>query len=109
MSDDLISRKTLIEEIMSFRCSLTGLRSGKGMLALVADQYRKSILQIIEDQPTAFNKEKVIEEIKSWEKASHDAGIQSKYAGLDNKASGYYQESRAYHRAIEIVKKGGIE
>lgn len=40
MSDDLISRKTLIEEIMSFRCSLTGLRSGKGMLALVADQYR---------------------------------------------------------------------
>ena len=61
----------------------------------------------IEDQPTAFNKEKVIEEIKSWEKASHDAGIQSKYAGLDNKASGYYQESRAYHRAVEIVEKGG--
>ena len=50
----------------------------------------------------------MIEELKSWEKASHDAGIQSTYAELDNKASGYYQESRAYHRAIEIVKKGGI-
>ena len=49
---------------------------------------------------------KVIKELKSWEKASHDAGIQST---LDNKASGYYQESRAYHRAIEIVEKGGIE
>ena len=60
-------------------------------------------------QPTAFDKEKVIEELKSWEKASHDAGIQSTYAELDNKASGYYQESRAYHRAIEIVEKGGIE
>ena len=59
--------------------------------------------------PTAFDKEKVIEELKSWEKASHDAGIQSTYAELDNKASGYYQESRAYHRAIEIVEKGGIE
>lgn len=63
----------------------------------------------IEQQPTAFDKEKVIEELKSWEKASHDAGIQSTYAELDNKASGYYQESRAYHRAIKIVERGGIE
>lgn len=59
--------------------------------------------------PTAFDKEKVIEELKSWEKASYNAGIQNNYVGLDNKASGYYQESRAYHRAIEIVEKGGIE
>lgn len=51
MCNDLISRKALIEEIQSFRCSLTGLRSEKGMLSLVNDQYRKSILQIIEDQP----------------------------------------------------------
>ena len=66
-------------------------------------------LEDFDRQPTAFEKEKVIEELKSWEKASHDAGIQSTYAELDNKASGYYQESRAYHRAIEIVEKGGIE
>ena len=70
---------------------------------LEPDQIRKIVMSM----PAAFNKEKVIEEIKSWEKASHDAGIQSKYAGLDNKASGYYQESRAYHRAVEIVEKGG--
>ena len=69
----------------------------------------EQVLFDIENAPTAFDKEKVIEELKSWEKASHDAGIQSTYAELDNKASGYYQESRAYHRAIEIVKKGGIE
>ena len=66
-------------------------------------------VSIVEHRETAFDKEKVIEELKSWEKASHDAGIQSTYAELDNKASGYYQESRAYHRAIEIVEKGGIE
>lgn len=108
MSDDLISRKALMEEIQSFRCSITGLRAGKGVLAHAADEYRKSILQIIEDQPTAFNKEKVIEELESWEKASYNAGIQSNYAGLDNKASTYYQESRAYHRALEIVEKGGL-
>ena len=66
-------------------------------------------LEDFDRQPTVFDKEKVIEELKSWEKASHDAGIQSTYAELDNKASGYYQESRAYHRAIKIVEKGGIE
>ena len=69
----------------------------------------EDVQRIVSDQPTAFDKEKIIEELKSWEKASHDAGIQSTYAELDNKASGYYQESRAYHRAIEIVEKGGIE
>lgn len=67
------------------------------------------MLDMIKRSSTAFDKERVIEELKSWEKASHDAGIQSTYAELDNTASGYYQESRAYHRAIEIVKKGGIE
>lgn len=66
-------------------------------------------IKMVYEHPAAFDKEKVIEELKSWEKASHDAGIQSTYAELDNKASGYYQESRAYHRAIEIVEKGGIE
>ena len=75
----------------------------------VATDMAASMYMEIEETPTAFDKEKVIEELKSWEKASHDAGIQSTYAELDNKASGYYQESRAYHRAIEIVEKGGIE
>ena len=67
------------------------------------------VMDDIDEIPTAFDKEKVIEELKSWEKASYNAGIQNNYVGLDNKASGYYQESRAYHRAIEIVEKGGIE
>ena len=71
-----------------------------------AKDLRKAAQELIDRQPTAFDKEKIIEELKSWEKASHDAGIQSTYAELDNKASGYYQESRAYHRAIEIVEKG---
>lgn len=46
MSEDLISRKALIEEIRNFRCSITGLRAGKGVLARAADEYRESILWI---------------------------------------------------------------
>lgn len=65
--------------------------------------------ELIRRQPTAFDKEKVIEELKTWEKVLYNAGVQSKYAGLHNRASEYYQESWAYHKAISIVEKGGIE
>ena len=88
MSDDLISRKSLIEEIRNFRCSITGLRAGKGVLSRAADEYRKSILQIIENQPTAFDKEKVIEELKE---------------------EGCIIDDEKGNRAVEIVEKGGIE
>ena len=98
MSDDLISRKALVD---SLETSKAKVYEGKTIFEVMNE--------IISEQETAFDKESVIEELKSWEKASHDAGIQSTYAELNNKASGYYQESRAYHRAIEIVKKGGIE
>lgn len=101
MSDDLISRRDAIVIIENM---IFGVGKDLSKSYLLQDaKERIGRLNI------AFDKEKVIEELKSWEKASHDAGIQSTYAELDNKASGYYQESRAYHRAIEIVKKGGIE
>ena len=98
--DDLISRKALLKELREIMDEPHNTMFLMGIGAAVS---------IVEHRETAFDKEKVIEELKSWEKASHDAGIQSTYAELDNKASGYYQESRAYHRAIEIVEKGGIE
>ena len=104
---DLISRKALLKQFIVSD-------SGRRIPEYDCDNFPitisiKDVKDIIRKAPTAFDKEKVIGELKSWEKASHDAGIQSTYAELDNKASGYYQESRAYHRAIEIVEKGGIE
>lgn len=103
MSDDLISRKELINNIRKVihERGLFHACSGREVSSLIMCE--------IDNIPSAFDKEKVIEELKAWEKASHDAGIQSKYAGLDGKASEYYQESRAYHKAIEIVEEGGIE
>lgn len=91
MSDDLISRKALLEEIQSFKCYITGLRAGKGNLARAADEYRKSILQIIEDQPTAFDKEQVIEEL-TWHENALEPGV-----------------VKGLFIAIDIVEKGGIE
>lgn len=108
MSDDLISRKALLEEIRSFRCSITGLRAGKGVLASAADEYRKSILQIIEDQPTAFDKEKVTQELKS---NMESAQLAQSLVGTDlvqcgGFSYGYYNGVKD---AVKIVEKGGIK
>lgn len=70
-----------------------------------ADEYRKTVLQIIEDQPTAFDKEKVIEELEAtthWES--------SEPADDDGYIDDYYNnEVIDIDKAIEIVEKGGIE
>lgn len=92
----LIDADTLTEEIKSLRCTLIGLRAGKGVLARAADEYQKSILQIIEDQPTDFDKEKVIKELKRC----------SVY-----QFQGKLSDGRICHFSdvINIVEKGGIE
>lgn len=96
MNDDLISRKALLDEVKSFRCSITGLRAGKGVLARAADEYRESILKIIEDQPTEFDKEKVIEQLNRCRIYQFQ---------------GMLPDGRVCHFSdvIEIVEKGGID
>ena len=47
-----IDRKNLKEEIESLRFAITGMRNGKTMTNLALEEYRKSILRIIDEQPT---------------------------------------------------------
>ena len=75
MMDDLISRKSLLE------CAEY---DDKGRLVI---PYRK-----VENAPTAFDKEKVIEKIKE---IMNDESIRF--------------VDQAVNRTIEIVEKGGIE
>ena len=98
----LIDADLLTEEIKSLRCTLIGLRAGKGILARVADEYQKSISQIIEDQPTAFDKEKVIEELRSEASRWHESGVEFKDENEKGVAAGF-------RLATHIVEKGGIE
>ena len=98
----LIDADLLTEEIKSLRCTLIGLRAGKGILARAADEYQKSILQIIEQQPTAFDKEKVIEELKKYA----DIAFETDDAYGSEVA---YGEWTAYKQSAKIVEKGGIE
>lgn len=47
-----IDRKNLKEEIESLRFTITGMRNGKTMTNLALEEYGKSILRIIDEQPT---------------------------------------------------------
>ena len=86
MRDDLISRKSLIENLNKF----------------APEHYSALVNDLITKEPTAFNKEKVIEKMKKTEKrfcvsvrCSEDC--QNCEHGVLMKA------------LIEIVEKGGIE
>ena len=68
--------------------------------------------EAIAQQPTAFDKEKVIEELVELRRIEYDNSDEEPEL-LDGEE--IYDEGRsqgrfeAYHRAIEIVEKGGIE
>lgn len=51
-NNDLISRKALSEEISSLTMTITGLGAGKGVLRELLTEYRKTVLRIIDEQPT---------------------------------------------------------
>lgn len=61
--DDLISRSALLEELKDFRMTITG--SANAMALMVMDETKKSIMRMIEEQPTAYDKDKVVEQIDS--------------------------------------------
>ena len=84
---DLISRKSMID-------ILKGVDQ-EGLLTIF------QIIEFIEDRPSAFDKEKVIEKLKRLQVNSF--GYYNQHD--DEQAFG---ESSAYRAAIEIVERGGI-
>ena len=88
MSDDLISRKVLIAD----------MKSRKYIDKALCEIFET----VVDEAPTAFDKEKVIEELKN--KAEDSRKYWSEFDDEDA-----FGEMNAYTRAIEIVEKGGIE
>ena len=86
MNDDLISRKSLIENLNKF----------------APEHYNALVNDLIVKEPTAFDKEKVIEELKKHA----DIAFETDDAYGSEVA---YGEWTAYKQAEEIVEKGGIQ
>ena len=102
MSDDLISRKTLLDELDSLRIELNGISCRKEFKKTVKEVL-DTVKHLIEDQPTAFDKEKVIEKLKiSMSSVQSISGQAATFTFAD----GYYNGIKD---AIEIVEKGGIK
>lgn len=94
MSNDLISRKALLKELREIMDEPHNTMFLMGIGAAVS---------IVEHRETAFDKEKVIEELKA--NMSSAQGI-SGQAVTFMFSDGYYNGTKD---AIEIVEKGGIE
>lgn len=104
--DDLISRSALLDEIESLQVHITGLRSGKGVLADCMKEYKKSVLRIIDEQPTAYDAEKVVAELE--EMRNEDSQGCKDVVG--RKCFSYIDCGLCImDRAIDIVRKGGVE
>ena len=99
MSDDLISRRALLEAIdSSFVTPILKINMREEHKAV------SKIWEIIVNMPTAFDKEKVIEKIK-------DESISERFedVGISGNVYGHYsKEVIDTEEAIEIVERGGL-
>lgn len=94
MSNDLISRSALLEEINNFSMRITG--SANAMAISIMEETKKSIAKMVDEQPTAYDVDKVVERLKEERENAWD---------LRDGGARY----SAYDNVLEIVKSGGIE
>ena len=92
MSDDLISRKALLDR---FRYGDKESESDKAWICAVR--------RMIKEQPTAFDKEKVIDDLENLKNNLIDCN------DLCGECLEIECDQCALKKAIEIVEKGGIE
>lgn len=92
MSNDLISRSALLEEINNFSMRITG--SANAMAITIMEETKKSIAKLIDEQSTAYNLDKVVEQL---EKAKYEDDLYPCNLAVE------------IEEAKSIVKSGGIE
>lgn len=68
--------------------------------------YRKMVIDTIKNQPTAFDTEKVVEQLEKLKQ--HNKKL-SEGAYLEDDKSFYFCAYTNFAKAIDIVKKGGVE
>lgn len=104
MSNDLISRSALLEEINNFSMRVTG--SANAMALVIMDETKKSIMRMVEEQPDVYDVDKVVERLEEM-RLKREEQLR---ACVDNDMADYLRcKMSAIAEAIEIVKSGGIE
>ena len=90
---DLISRSALIKEIEGMYLYVSGVRSGKGLLSKTMEAYKKNILDVIKEQPTAYDVDAVVKELE-----------ESTVCGMFGAMFG-----KSDTEIIDIIRKGGVK
>lgn len=67
------------------------------------------IMTAFDNMPTAYDVEKVVEQLEDKLLSSSDAHAEAIVGMCGASANMYYGEKSAYTKAIEIVKRGGVE
>ena len=103
-----IDADKLKNDIMNIRYNCVGMRAGKVLLSDFAAQYREDILATIDEQPTAYDIDKVVEqledEISRYDKKYHKIVMQYHNIAANATLQG---NIHGFQKAIEIVKGGG--
>lgn len=89
---DLISRNKLLESFRKSYCGHLGMENSDGMITF------RSICRIINEQPTSYDVDRVVEELEERSK-EYNSGLR-----LHGKP-----EEMCTDEAIEIVKQGGVD
>jgi hypothetical protein len=111
MSDDLISRSALVKKLNTEEgCKDTVVNIPPNatineILNIGLKAYREILFEAIKEVPTAYDKEKVIEQLEEEKKTEHSLLV-TPCMPMDLK---YEHGEKCYKRAIGIVKAGGIE
>ena len=64
---------------------------------------------IIDNQPTAYDVEKVVAELEQQAEQYRNRGFEYEKHGYSAMADTYYAKQCSYLHAIDIVKAGGVE
>ena len=102
--DDLISRKAAYKAFSDYL--------NRNFIGEISSQTELSIGEIasvIKSIPTAFDKEKVIEDLTDWKNDAERWAAKYDEVGDTDNMDLQDMAVRCYVNAIEIVKKGGIE
>ena len=76
---------------------------------MTAYDVTNSIIDEVEEQPTAYDVEKVVEELERQAEQERNRGFECEQKGYSAMADKHYGKYCSYEYATEIVRKGGVE
>lgn len=98
---DLINRSELLEELKSLKIVLNGKQ-------IFSDDAKNTVLRIVNEQPTAYDIDKVVEELEQNKRKLFSFVEDYDEVGDFAMAEIYSDRASEYINAIEIVKQGSV-